>query len=344
MITAHQHGDRLSSTSVDVSVIVPCYNAERWIREALTSALSQAGVSVEVIVVDDGSTDASARIVAADFPTVRLIATPNGGPSRARNIGTQTAQGAFIQYLDADDWLPEGKLAAQTAALHETGADIAYGDWQHVFERAEGAKQSGPVIVRTLSSDAEAALFTGDFWCPIHSYLYRRSIIAQTKGFNEGLPVIQDARFTLDCALHGARFVRVPGHITQYRMHSTEQNSRRSQLRFTRDVLTNATEIDGLWSADGPLSTVRRAALIKGYEFVARSSFASDKAMFEAAYSRLEQLSPRYVPSSPRTLALLTRLVGYRRAEALALRYRQGKAMLRATVARLARAPQPTRL
>src|SRR5438105_429631 len=96
-----------------VSVVIPCHNASRWIRETLASVVAQNHDGLQIIVVDDGSTDDSAAIVDREFSDATLIRTPNRGASHARNTGTEAAFGDFIQYLDADDLLAPGKLAAQ---------------------------------------------------------------------------------------------------------------------------------------------------------------------------------------------------------------------------------------
>lgn len=100
-----------------VSVVIPAYNAEKFIVQALDSLAVQTYPSVEVIVVDDGSRDATADVVARAHPEVRCIRQANGGASSARNRGVQEARGEFIAFLDADDvWHPD-KLRAQVALM-----------------------------------------------------------------------------------------------------------------------------------------------------------------------------------------------------------------------------------
>jgi glycosyltransferase involved in cell wall biosynthesis len=102
---------------VDVAVVVPAYNARRTIGEALASAFGQTLPPTQVIVVDDGSTDGTADEVARAFPAVRLLATPNQGPSAARNAALAVAQAEWVAFLDADDvWHPE-KLRLQADLL-----------------------------------------------------------------------------------------------------------------------------------------------------------------------------------------------------------------------------------
>ena len=101
----------------NISVVIPLYNKEHTVSEALLSAVSQRVAPLEVLVVDDGSTDRSAEVVEAlNLPTVRLIRQTNGGVSRARNRGIEEAQGEWIAFLDADDcW--EADFLAEIQAL-----------------------------------------------------------------------------------------------------------------------------------------------------------------------------------------------------------------------------------
>src|SRR5277367_2788041 len=100
-----------------VSIIVPCYNAERFLVETLESAFVQSYQCTEIIVVDDGSTDRSAEIIRSYGNRVRGDFGPNRGASAARNRGTVLARGEFIQYLDADDLLPPGAIERRVNVL-----------------------------------------------------------------------------------------------------------------------------------------------------------------------------------------------------------------------------------
>jgi len=119
-----------------VSILIPSYNAEPWIAETLTSALAQTWVNIEIIVVDDGSTDhtlAAARKFAST--RVQVISQPNGGASAARNRALKAAQGNYIQYLDADDLLEPDKIERQLELLVNGNPDwIASGAWARFFD------------------------------------------------------------------------------------------------------------------------------------------------------------------------------------------------------------------
>jgi glycosyltransferase involved in cell wall biosynthesis len=225
-----------------VSVIIPCFNARAWIGATLDSVFAQRGVDIEVILVDDGSQDGSAELVHEQFPQVTVYRTANRGPSSARNLGTQSSKGEFIQYLDADDLLAPDKLQTQLASLQSSGAEVAYGDWLKFCLLPDGAKLVKAQFTRQLGSSPEIDLFTG-FWCPPAAYLIRRTVVDRVGGWHPNLPVIQDARFMLDCALQGASFIYCAGPMAEYRMHERGSVSTRSRAAFLDDCLRNALEV-----------------------------------------------------------------------------------------------------
>jgi len=105
--------------TVTISVVIAAYNAAKYIRETLDSVLAQTYLPLEVIVVDDGSTDETAAIVRSYAGRVRLLQQENRGEPAARNVGIRNAQGDYIAFVDSDDlWMPE-KLKLQTARLLE---------------------------------------------------------------------------------------------------------------------------------------------------------------------------------------------------------------------------------
>jgi glycosyltransferase involved in cell wall biosynthesis len=307
-----------------VSVIIPCFNARSWIRETLESVLEQGFRDIDIIVIDDGSTDGSGQLIAQAFPGVRLLRTENGGASHARNVGTQLARGEFIQYLDADDLLAPGKLEAQLNALASSSADIAYGDWCELRLGPEGTFAPGRRVSRRIEGDPQLALLT-DFWCPPAAYLFRRAIVDRAGGWDEHQHVIEDVRFVLECAMQGATFVHTAGVAAFYRTHDSASLSTRDPVAFIRGCLRNADSIEERWRQYRSLSPTRVRALLQAYGQVARASFGRDATTFEAAVAALERLQPGYVPACPWPLAVTSRLVGYRSAEALAFRYRRVK-------------------
>ncbi len=113
-----------------VSVIIPAYNADATIMDAIASVLAQTYANIEIIVVDDGSEDTTCRVVEDHFPMVTLHRCANHGPSQARNRGMQSAHGQWIAFLDADDtWHPE-KIAQQIdVASTDPAIGLVASDW-----------------------------------------------------------------------------------------------------------------------------------------------------------------------------------------------------------------------
>jgi glycosyltransferase involved in cell wall biosynthesis len=310
-----------------ISVVIPCYNAQSWIGETLNSVVVQGYGNIEIIVVDDGSTDDTSLITEREFPFVKIIKTENNGPSRARNIGTGASTGELIQYLDADDLLGEGKLELQAEALINNGAEVAYGDWQKIAKSPDGNYKKGEIMIREMV-DPEIDLFTS-FWCPPAVYLFRRSIVDKVGQWHEGLRAGEDARFLLDCALQGARFIYCSGIMAHYRVHTSQSVSTRDNVAFVRDCYKNATEIESWWVHHGGLTQQRLNGLLNVFGHIARSSYHSDPDTFELAYQSLERLRPGYLPVEPKHLAILSKWLGYRNAEAIALNYRKTKAVFK---------------
>lgn len=111
----------------DTSVVIPVYNSESWLDDCLSSVLAQTGVSLEVICVDDGSTDASRRVLeryAAVDPRVRIVEQQNAGQSVARNAGLAAARGRYLAYLDSDDFWRENGLAELVAEADADQLDV----------------------------------------------------------------------------------------------------------------------------------------------------------------------------------------------------------------------------
>src|SRR5580704_7721487 len=131
-----------------VSVVIPCFNAEATVADTIESALTQTWEDLEIIVIDDGSTDSSTNVLRSFGNRIRANFGPNRGASAARNTGTTLATGAYIQYLDADDLLAPEAIERRLAALNENGADVAYSDWQRFETGTDGSRRFGEINAR----------------------------------------------------------------------------------------------------------------------------------------------------------------------------------------------------
>ena len=298
-----------------VSVLVPCYNKAPYVGATLESVYAQSLRDFELIVVDDGSTDGSAAVLRAHEGRARVIYGDNRGASAARTLAYEHARGLYIQYLDADDLLLPHALQSRVSALEQSGAQVAYGDYQPFSGSPEDPRGRAAPVTRRLeqvSADPEIACFTS-FWRPPAALLYARSITERI-GWNRELPVIQDARYLLDAALAGARFVHVPGVSALYREDVEASLSRRSRPAFVRDVVCNADQVAAVWGSRGPLSEAQRQALGDCYDYAARVAFAPEPELFAQCVQRLGALDRLRPLGWPRIAATLDYWLGRERA------------------------------
>jgi glycosyltransferase involved in cell wall biosynthesis len=320
-----------------VSVVIPCHNAERDLEATIASVLAQDAPAWELVVIDDGSTDGTAAIVERHRPMLgdRLVAEsgPNRGVSAARNRGTELARGRYLQYLDADDLLRPGALQAKFAALEASGDDVAYTDWQELVESPAGRFEAGPLHARRwedVDAIAEIAVFS-DFWAPPAALLYRRAVVDRIEGgFSTNLPMAQDGRFLFDAVRAGARLRHVPMVGADYRIAREPRSlSRRDRAAFMREWSRSALEVEAIWRDDGGLDDARKRALLRRYGQTTRVLYELDRPAFWRIYRHMQSLDPAFVPAMRPALRTAARVLGYPRAEALALAARRLRRRLR---------------
>jgi GT2 family glycosyltransferase len=235
----------MSEAAPLVSVVVPAYEAERFIARTLASALGQTMEDLEVIVVDDGSRDATADIaaqMAGTDPRLVLLRQENAGVAAARDLGLSAARGRFVAMLDADDlWHPE-KLARQLAVFAREGdrTDLVYCRYREIDEE-DGVLRSEvrPVAV----GDVYAALVLSNFAGGGSAALIRREALAAVGGFGEAAPDglgAEDIALFLALAERG-RFALADAFLLGYRRHTANMSGNGQKLSLTtRQVLARA--------------------------------------------------------------------------------------------------------
>ncbi|MCA8913227.1 MAG: glycosyltransferase [Planctomycetes bacterium] len=179
-----------------VSVVIPSYNRADNLERAVKSALEQTEKSVEVLVVDDGSTDDTPQRFAKPPERVRYIRKPNGGASSARNAGLRRAKGEWVALLDSDDeWLPE-KLQLQLAAMRDEYVAAAS---RHVHVNADGSRENKPEVLPGRDNHLFRDLYE-NLSLKTSSLIFKRHLLDKTGLFNERFPISNDWDFFLRLA------------------------------------------------------------------------------------------------------------------------------------------------
>jgi glycosyltransferase involved in cell wall biosynthesis len=237
-----------------VSVIIPSFNSAEFLSQAIDSAL-ETTVAVEVIVVDDGSTDSTPQVLAAYEGRVLTLHQQRGGPYRARNLAASHSRGQWLAFLDADDlWLP-GKLERQLE-LGTQDVDLVYtdrlnfGDLRRVKERQSDA-------VTLWDGDVFERLLMGNF-ITLSSVMLRKRAFDDLGGFETSRTGVQDWDMWLRFSGSGRRVALCREALTKYRFHDKQMTNELARRAADREeVLRRALESPrGL---ELPPATVRRA-------------------------------------------------------------------------------------
>jgi glycosyltransferase involved in cell wall biosynthesis len=195
-----------------VSIVMPVYNGARFIAEALASVQREPGIEAEIIVVDDGSTDETTRVVASvseHDPRIRLLKCEHKGVSPARNVGVRAATGAYVTFLDSDDICPPGRIARQARKL---------------ADRPDAAAVIGETLLfEELTEDLQPApgtRYLQILTVTLHSALFRRDVFDRLGLFDETLAFSEDFDFFLRLAEAQAPLVIETEIASLYRRHA----------------------------------------------------------------------------------------------------------------------------
>ena len=235
--------------SVQITVVIPAYNASQYIGQTLEGVLQQTFSCFEVLVIDDGSTDHTAAIVQAyeqQDKRVKLISQPNQGVSVARNTGIQLAKGALIAFLDADDqWLPH-KLKVHFDHFRDTPAlGLSFGKIEFMTSQGQPTGQySNP---RLTGLEAKHLYYENTVVSPSNAVI-RRAALEQVGGFDLELSGVADAELFLRLLCYGWKVVGIDQVLVRYRTNAGGMSSQLYLMeedwqRLTQKVQMYAPEL-----------------------------------------------------------------------------------------------------
>ena len=208
-----------------ISVVVPVFNGERFLREAVKSVLDQKYKPVEIIIVDDGSTDGTATVARSLGETVRYLHQTNQGPAAARNRGIEHAQGSLIAFADADDLWPSEKLELQLPYLiNDAAIEIVMGRIQQVR------------LSKTVNGQTQVEEFAEPaFSVNLGSAVIRKSVFERVGLFDETMRYSEDVDWFMRAREAGAAIVTIDAVTLLYRQH--EENMTRGKSTSELNVL-----------------------------------------------------------------------------------------------------------
>ena len=183
---------------MDISVIIPVYNVEQYLKRCIDSVLHQENISFEIILVDDGSTDSSGKICdeyAAKYPEIKCFHTPNAGPSTAKNVGYDIATGNYIAFIDSDDEIKPDMFNQMLQSGYQHNADIVCCNYIQVDEKGNYShtKHTGLEYVLTQDEALKAILIKDKIYSQCWTKIYKRTTMQENGVRNtEGLKTEED--------------------------------------------------------------------------------------------------------------------------------------------------------
>ena len=304
-----------------VSILIPCFNAERWIEQAIESALAQTWPEKEVVVVDDGSTDHSLDIIKGFDGRIRWETGPNRGSNATRNRLLELARGDWLQYLDADDYLLPKKLARQIEFAREhPNVDVIYSPvaWKRIENGA---------IICTETPIPEPR----DPWILLASWrlpqtggvLWKKTALKFVGGWRINQPCCQEHELYCKLLENDARFEYCSGCFALYRdIEDSGRITRNSHDEFERQRLHILDRIEAYLNKCSRLTPTRRQAINDARHELARRLWERDREFALDTYQRILASDRCFLPSvtpASRPLYLIAyRVLGFRPAQILA--------------------------
>jgi len=302
-----------------VSILIPCFNSERWVEGAIESALAQTWPTKEVIVIDDGSTDRSLKIIRRFEGRIRWESGPNRGGNTARNRLLELAQGDWLQYLDADDYLLSEKIAKQVEFLMKhPDVEIVFGPvtlehWSECKIRLE------PLPIPELH---DLWVLLARWWLPqTGAPLWRKRAIVDVGGWKRGQPCCQEHELYLRLLIAGKRFEYCPTNGAIYRQWSNVTLCKKDLREVHRRRLEIVQLAEDHLRENNQLTSERLRAINQGRFEIARAVWQYQEAFANDIMRAVRKGQPLFIPcgtAAPARYRLMYRSFGFAQAERIA--------------------------
>jgi len=300
-----------------VSIIIPTYNGGSLVEETLSSCLKIKGVSLEIIVIDDGSTDGTPERLARRFPSIRLhpLITNSGSGSAGRNAGLSLARGHYVKFLDHDDLIQPRGFKAECEEAMRTDADIVMSRWGVVSIDQKGRflRDTQRVLTPPDPERLPEAILQGESMPYTAAALYKRSFIADEL-WDANVSIIDDYDWFCRLALKGGQTIKTDTISYFWRLHPNSIQGRSHGEATIYERLTFARcrvyeKIEHHLASLGQLSPSRRQLLVRRYYDCLRCYCPNDRELL----ARMQRLDPTFVVDAtcepdPRALWLIHRI------------------------------------
>jgi glycosyltransferase involved in cell wall biosynthesis len=305
------------SSMPDVSILIPAYNAEQHIGQAIESALNQKNVNVEVIVIDDGSTDGTLQEIQGFGDRIVWETGPNRGATTARNRAIDLAKANWVSFLDADDYyLPEKTADQLKLVAKDHSVDVLYGP--STFE----STQNG-----TVQTGLEPIPEPHDPWALLALWnlpqtgapLWRKQALLDVGGFKEEQPCCQEHELYLRLLIAGKTFRYADAGGSVYRRFETGTLSTKNPARVRNERRKIEARLQAHLAATGQLTPLRQRAIDQARFEMARTAWPVDPQEAKAIYSEIS--TKRFRPTgqaAPMAYQIAYRLGGFGFAERVA--------------------------
>jgi len=307
-----------------VSILIPCYNTDRWIAQAIASALNQTYPHKEVIVIDDGSSDRSLEIIKSFGDRIRWETQSNRGGNFTRNQLLDLSTGDWLQYLDADDYLLPDKIEQQISSLNQLPeADIVYSPsiWEYWKEGVPYPE------VMPIPEPHDPWILLARWYLPqTGSPLWQKQAIVDVGGWKIDQPCCQEHELYLRLLMAGKHFVYCPAAGSVYRQWSESTVCNRDKRRTQRERLAVKDRLEQFLHQNSMLTPERLYATNQARFECARTIWSSDRQWADAIISKIKASDPHFVPSgvaAPVFYQTTYQMLGFSVAEKIALAKRQ---------------------
>jgi glycosyltransferase involved in cell wall biosynthesis len=302
-----------------VSILIPCYNSERWIAQAIESALAQTWPNKQLIILDDGSTDGSLSVIRQYEDHLHWETEQNRGGGRARNRLLELATGEWIQYLDADDYLLPEKISRQVDFVNaHPEIDIVVGPTTMEFWSEESIKREVIAIPEPH-----------DFWTMLASWtlpqtgapLWRKNAILDVGGWKRDQPCCQEQELYLRLLMGGKRFAYHSSGGAIYRQWSDQTVCKRDISEVHRRRLEIERNLHEFLCNTSQLTPTRLRAISQARFETARVAWQYDPSFAHGIMKELRKVDPDFSPSgsaAPPHYRIVFRTLGFHFAESLA--------------------------